>query len=127
MSNCGHRSLGPSTPSPPCGVQPFLGFCAYLCPLCYLYNDSAALYSLARSFYCRLWCRLNVISGDENCLLRICSTFESLLLQSDLRLYLHLLKINLQPLHVSLFSCLHDSLVDCIALAPTWFRWILRN
>jgi hypothetical protein len=100
MSNSGHRSLTPSTCAPPCGIQPFLGFCSYLCPLCYLYNDSSALYSLARSFYCRLWCRLNVISGDENCLLRICASFESLLLQSDLRLYLHLLKINLQPLHV---------------------------
>lgn len=109
MSNSGHRSLTPNIASPPCGIQPFLGFCAYLCPLCYLYNDSAALYSLARSFYCRLWCRLNVISGDENCLLRICSTFESLLLQSDLRLYLHLLKINLHPLHVyfSLFPILY--------------------
>lgn len=88
-------------------MQPFLGFSAYLCPLCYLYNDSAALYSTVRSFYCRLWCRLNVISGDENCLLRICSTFESLLLQTDLRLSLHLTKIGLQPLHVDIYIYLY--------------------
>jgi hypothetical protein len=141
MANAGHghRSLTPSTCAPPCGIQPFLGFCAYLCPLCYLYNDFSALYSLARSFYCRLWCRLNVISGDENTLLRICATFESLLLQSDLRLYLHLLKINIQPLHVSPPSPLSPSslllisflivlsflaAVDCIAMATTKLRWI---
>lgn len=100
MTNTGHRSFSVTTCAPPSGIQPFLGFCAYLCPLCYLYNDSAALYSLARSFYCRLWCRLNVISGDENTLLRICATFESLLLQTDLRLFLHLLKIGSNPLHV---------------------------
>jgi hypothetical protein len=126
MTNSGHRSQTASTCAPPCGVQPFLGFCSYLCPLCYLYNDPSALYSLARSFYCRLWCRLNVISGDENTLLRICSTFESLLLQSDLRLYLHLLKINLQPLHVFMPHHLNFThpLLGGSPMVATWFCWL---
>lgn len=134
LANSGHRSFTATTCAPPCGMQPFLGFCAYLCPLCYLYNDSAALYSTIRSFYCRLWCRLNVISGDENSLLRICATFESLLLQTDLKLSLHLAKIGLQPLHVKkyilqLFFLLNYFyyFIGCITLVTNGFCWIFRN
>mmetsp|Transcript_403 Transcript_403/g.755 ORF Transcript_403/g.755 Transcript_403/m.755 type:complete len:566 (+) Transcript_403:85-1782(+) len=99
---CGHRAFTASTPSPPCGLQPFLGFAAYLSPLCYLYGDSADLYSVCRAWFCGVWCRMNVISGDEGCLPHICAIFESLLLQVDLRLFLHLARVGVQPLHVAL-------------------------
>ncbi len=90
--------------SPPSAVQPFLGLSAYFAPLGYLFNgvNQAALYGVARALYCQFWCRLNVICSDNGTLLQTCATFEHLLSTVQPRLYLHLVKIGVNPLHIAL-------------------------
>lgn len=85
---------------PPCAVQPFLGFATYFAPLCYVLKSRPSLYTVARSLYCQLWCRLNVLSSDANTLLPVCKLFEMLLLQTQPALFMHLVNIGLQPLKV---------------------------
>ncbi len=57
---------------------------------------------MSRLLFCQLWCRLNVLSGDDNTLLPVCKLFEVLLLQLQPRLFMHLVNIGLQPLKVGL-------------------------
>lgn len=102
MADSGYKQYSLDTAAPPCGIQPFLGLSAYFAPLCFLYNDSAELYSLGRSSFCRVWSQLNIISGEKNCLLYVCKTFESLLIQSHMNLYLYLIKLGVNPLQVCL-------------------------
>ena len=85
---------------PPCAVQPFLGFATYFAPLCYVLKSRTSLYSVSRTLFCQLWCRLNVLSGDANTLLPVCKTFECLLLQIHPRMFMHLVNIGAQPLKV---------------------------
>jgi hypothetical protein len=101
--------------SPPCAVQPFLGLAAYAAPLCYVF-DRVSLQSVLSASYCRLWCRLNVLTSDHHTLLQTCSTFEHLLIHANHKLFQHLCKIGLKPLHVSAHRCLVS-----IALPP----WLL--
>ena len=96
-------------PPPPAysGIQPFIGLAAYFCPLTYLFKDDVAgLYFLARHSFCNFWCRLNVITSDEFCLLHVCQTFESLLLESGaglgIKVYCHMLRYGLNPVQVAL-------------------------
>jgi len=93
---------GPGVTAPPSAVQPFLGLAIYFAPLCYVFRDRAALYSASRILWCRLWCRLNVLSGDAGTLLHVCATFESLLMSAHPRLFIHLVNIGVQPLQVAL-------------------------
>ena len=85
---------------PPCAIQPFLGFATYFAPLCYVYKSRGSLYTMSRTMFCQLWCRLNVLSGDANTLLPVCKTFEVLLLQTQPQLFMHMVNIGLQPLKV---------------------------
>ncbi len=96
--------LPEGTAAPPCGIQPFLGFATYFAPLCYVFRSRASLYSMSRALFCRLWCKLNVLSGDGDTLLTVCKTFESLLMQSHPQLFLHLVDMGLQPLKVRVLS-----------------------
>jgi hypothetical protein len=85
---------------PPCSVQPFLGFATYFAPLCYVYKSRASLYTVSRTMFCQLWCKLNVLSSDPGTLLPVCKTFEVLLWQMQPQLFIHLVSIGLQPLKV---------------------------
>lgn len=85
---------------PPCAVQPFLGFATYFAPLCYVLKSRPSLYTVSRTLYCQLWCRLNVLSSDANTLLPVCKLFEVLLLQTQPALFMHMVNIGLQPLKV---------------------------
>jgi len=87
--------------SPPCAVQPFLGLAAYAAPLCYVF-EPVSLQSVLAAAYCRIWCRLNVLTSDHHTLLQVCASFEHLLIHANHKLYLHLCKIGLKPLHVAL-------------------------
>lgn len=95
-------TMSDSCAMPPCAVQPFLGFATYFAPLCYVLKSRPSLYSVSRTLFCQLWCRLNVLSGDANTLLPVCKTFECLLLQIHPRLFMHLVNIGAQPLKVRL-------------------------
>lgn len=88
------------TTAPPSGVQPFLGFATYFAPLCYIFKQIPSLYSISKYLYCHIWCKLNVLSYDEGCLLSVCKHFEVLLMESCPRLFLHMTKIGLPPLKV---------------------------
>lgn len=93
--------LGAGTSAPPCAVQPFAGLATYFAPLCYVYKDLPALYSVCRKMYAQIWSRLNVFSSDEGTLMHVCKTFEDLLIAAHPRLYMHLTNIGLQPLKVT--------------------------
>ena len=88
--------------SPTSNVQPFLGFSIYTAPLCYIYRNRASLYSVSRALWARLWCKMNVISGDTGTLLHVCATFENLLSSLYPTLFLHLLRIGVQPLLIAM-------------------------
>jgi hypothetical protein len=92
----------PATDTPCSNVQPFLGFSIYSAPLCYIYRSRPALYSMSRTLWTRLWCKMNVISGDSGTLLHVCATFENLLASMHPTLFLHLLKIGVQPLLIAM-------------------------
>ena len=83
-------------------VHPFLGFSIYVAPLCYIYRNRAALYMMSRALWARIWCKLNVISGDAGTLLHVCATFENLLSTMHPTLFLHLLRIGVQPLLIAM-------------------------
>ena len=88
--------------SPPSAVQPFLGFSTYFAPLCYVFRDKVSLYSASRLLWAKIWCKMNVLSGDNGTLLHVCATFESLLMTLHPRLFLHLINVGVQPLKVAL-------------------------
>jgi hypothetical protein len=90
-----------SLSAPPCGVQPFLGFATYFAPLCYIFRSKSSLYQVSKYFWCRLWCRLNVISADPDTLLPICKTFECLLIRSHPKLFMHLLNLGVTPIKIA--------------------------
>lgn len=98
VSGAETRQAPKDATAPTSAVQPFLGLAIYTAPLCYIFGDRAALYSAHKVLWCRLWCRMNVISGDRGTLLSVCATFESLLMSSNPPLFLHLIKIGVQPL-----------------------------
>jgi hypothetical protein len=91
----GHSADNDNTPSPPSGIQPFLGLSSYFAPLCYIYKKKASLYSVSRALYTKLWCKMNVLSSDEGTLLSVCQTFESLVIAANPRLFLNLVKIGI--------------------------------
>lgn len=119
------RTADPSSPSPTpsgCTVQPFLGLANYTAPLCYLYTDKAALYSMSSQLWSKLWCKLNVISGDKGSLLHVCKTFENLLATLNPKLFFHLLSLNIQPLRVA-FSWLQLSFISFFEIDQLLILW----
>lgn len=114
--------LSNKTPSPPSGVQPFLGFTNYFAPLCYLYSNQSTLYSTASSLWRVLWCKLNVLSSDSGTLLHICKTFENLLGVVNPKLYLHLLNLGISPLHV-VFPWIQMSFVSFFEIDQLLILW----
>lgn len=106
----GNNNMG-GVSSPPCGVQPFLGLAAYFAPLCYVSNSPACTYSLAYLTYCRIWCRMNVLTSDDQTLLQTCCTFENLLIHCNMKLFLHLLKLGIKPLNVSFVYLLERRII----------------
>jgi hypothetical protein len=123
-SNSSGGSDADSAPmaSPPCAVQPFLGLASYFAPLCYLYTHKSSMYAVARSLWCQVWCRLNVLSGDEGTLLHTCKTFEDLLATVHPRLFLHLLKMGLNPLHIA-FPWIHLGFVGFLEVDQLLILW----
>jgi hypothetical protein len=92
---------GATIAAPPCGIQPFLGFAMYFAPLCYVFKNTSSLYSVSREMFCRIWCKLNVISADRETLLSVCKTFECLLIKINPHLFIHMVNICASPLKVS--------------------------
>ena len=123
-SNATSTAGGDSLPvaSPPSAVQPFLGFASYFAPLCYLYSHKPSLYAVTRSMWCKLWCKLNVLSGDEGTLLHMCKTFENLLATVHPRLFLQLLQLGLNPLHVA-FPWMHVGFVGFLEVDQLLILW----
>eukprot|EP00605_Chrysophyceae_sp_TOSAG23-4_P002110 GSChrysophyteH1.ASY1.ANO1.2336.1 assembled CDS len=101
-TSLGESRLDANTNAPSSNVQPFLGFSIYTAPLCYIFRSRPSLYAVSRSLWSRLWCKMNVISGDANTLLHVCATFENLLITMHPSLFLHLLKIGVQPLLIAM-------------------------
>jgi hypothetical protein len=87
--------------APPCAVQPYLGFSTYFAPCAYIFQHKVSLYHVTKFLWCRLWCRLNVMTADDGALLSVCKTFESLLIRAHPRLVMHLVSIGLPPIKVA--------------------------
>lgn len=69
-------------PYPPSGILPFQGMASYLAPLCYLYQQPAAVYRMFKAMYGRYWCclhTLNVQPAPSAGLPVLCRTFLELL------------------------------------------------
>jgi Rab-GTPase-TBC domain len=72
--------------------------------------------------WAKLWCKLNVISGDGGALLCVCKTFENLLAALDPKLFLHLLSLNIQPLRIA-FSWIQLSFVSFFEIDQLLILW----
>ena len=77
---------------------------------------------MARESYCQLWCKLSVLSGDSGTLLHICNTFENLLLESQPRLFLHLVNIGVNPLQIA-FSWIQLGFVGILEVDQLLILW----
>lgn len=110
------------TAAPPCGVQPYLGLATYFAPLCYIFQHRPSLYHVSRYLWCRLWCRLNVITADDGALLSLCRLFEMLLLRSAPKLFLHLISIGLQPIKVA-FPWMQLAFVGLLEIEQLLHLW----
>lgn len=108
--------------APPCGIQPFLGLSAYTAPLCYIFRSRASLYSISREMFCRLWCKMNVLSADSGTLLSVCKTFECLLIEINPHLFIHLMKLNAQPLKIA-FPWLQLGFVGLLEIEQILLLW----
>lgn len=97
----GNTSTTSNLPAPPSSIQPFLGFTTYFAPLCYVFRHKVALYNIAKYLFNNVWCKLNVISSNEDCILHVCKTFEHLLYSAHPKLFLHLVSINVQPIKIA--------------------------
>lgn len=106
----------------PSGVHPFNGLALYNAPMCYLYRNKAVLYSICKHAYAKLWCRLNVISLDKETILPLCQTFENLLFETSPKLFLHLLRIGLQPLEVA-FPWMHSAFINILETDQLVLFW----
>jgi hypothetical protein len=103
-------------------IHPFAGLAAYNAPMCFLYDDLSTLYTTCRAAYSRIWCRMNVISGDEGTIFPLCKLFEVMLLESNPELFLHLSRIGLQPLTVA-FSWMHQGFVFALEMDQLLLLW----
>lgn len=109
-------------PAPPCGVQPFLGLALYFAPLCYVLSNKASLYHVTRYLYCRLWCKLNVISEDEGTLVPLCRIFECLLIRAHPKLFIHLVNIGLNPVKIA-FPWIQLAFVGFLEIDQVMHLW----
>ena len=107
---------------PPSGVQPFRGFVSYAAPLCYLFDAPAQLYFVLRGLWCRYFCKLNVLSSGPQTLLRLCATFEALLLEHDAELFAHLVDVGVPPLSVA-FPWIHLAFSGYLHTEQTLLLW----
>lgn len=103
-------------------IHPFAGWATYNAPMCFLYDDNTYLYTICRAAYSKIWCRLNVISGDEGTIFPLCRLFEVLLLESSPDLFLHLTRIGLQPLTVA-FPWMHQAFVYVLEIDQLLLLW----
>jgi Rab-GTPase-TBC domain len=92
---------GPTVAVPPNAVQPFLGLAMYFAPVCYVMKNRPSLYSTCRAMYASIWCKMNVLTSDSDTLLSVCKTFESLLIALIPRVFLHLIRLGVQPLQIA--------------------------
>ena len=98
-----HKQGAPQQATAPhASVHPFLGLSIYSAPLCYIFRNKASLYSMTRLLWTRIWCRMNVISGDTGTLLHVCATFENLLMSIQPTLFLHLVRLGVQPILIAM-------------------------
>ena len=75
---------------PPNGVLPMKNMSYYVAPLCYLFGDSASIYSVFREMYTRYFFRLHTISSHPESILRLSLEFERLMQAHQPLLFLHL-------------------------------------
>lgn len=103
-------------------VLPFSGLAIYHAPMCYLYTDRVVLYSMCRSAFMMIWCRLNVVSSDDGTILSLCQCFEGILMELQPKLFLHLVRIGLHPLRV-VFPWIHQGFANILEVDELLQLW----
>ena len=69
-------------------------------PICYVYSDPVLLYYIFRRLFMNHFHKLTIISSDPECILGLCALFETILQSKDAQLFLHLKRIDAQPLKI---------------------------
>jgi len=85
---------------PPNGFIPFESFSMLVAPICYVYSDPIFLYFMFRKIFMTHFVKLYIISSDPQSIVGLCALFETLLLSKDAQLFIHLKKIDAQPLKI---------------------------
>ena len=85
---------------PPNGYIPFEGFSMLVAPICYVYSDPVLLYYVMRKLFMTHFHKLTIISSDPQCIVGLCTLFETIFQAKDLQLFLHLKRIEVCPLKI---------------------------
>ena len=87
---------------PPSGIVPPKGVGLYVAPLCFMYDDPAALYLVFSEMYARYFSQLHAVSSAPQSILLLSAVFERLLQAHQPQLVLHLRSLGLDPLALAL-------------------------
>ena len=85
---------------PPNGFIPVESFSMLVAPIAYVFSDPVFLYFMWREMFMSHFVKLFIISSDPECIVGLCALFESVLQSKDLQLFVHLRKIDCQPLRI---------------------------
>lgn len=99
------KGMPPNDPNfqvtyPPNGFVPFESFSMLVAPICYVYSDPILLYYMFRKIFMTHFVKLFIISSDSQSIVGLCALFETLLQSTDAQLFMHLKKIDAQPLKI---------------------------
>lgn len=114
---------------PPNGFIPFESFSMLVSPLCYVYSDPIFLYFMFRKVFMTHFIKLYIISTDPESIVGLCSLFETVLQSKDIQLFIHLKKIDCQPLKI-VFKWLIRAFSGYLAssqLLELWDRMLALN
>lgn len=115
---------------PPSGLLPFRGLGGFVAPLCYLLEEPADVYTVAKRLYQELFCRLHTLSAvDEpleytGSLLSLAGTCTRLVADADPVLTAHLegLGEGASPLELA-FPWIASTFVDALEIDQLFLLW----
>lgn len=106
-----------------------MSFSYIVAPICFVYSDPVFLYFMFRKIFMTHLIKLYIISSDPESIVGLCALFETLLHSKDAQLFLHLKKIDAQPLKI-VFKWLiraFSGYLACSQLLELWDRILAFN
>merc|ERR1712154_123318 len=92
-------------------IVPFQLQSMFVAPFAFLYSDPAEAYPLFREMYCQYFCRLQVFSTKNECIVYLCKTFEELVQAQQPNACYHCLSLDVTPLQIA-FGWIFSAFVD---------------